>query len=152
MSIHQGAVSGVWYIGGFIGKGTWSPPSVRSRVKYRSQSSQTRSLLWRSSGCRGGERWALTVCHLRTYRRQRMLEERGDFSGRQEVDDDSDNQNDARSGSVQACVQSLTSASVYIAACQWNGLVRTNPFHQKYHTLKAMSFVVEKVYWQRNQM
>lgn len=47
-----------------------------------------------------------------------MLEERGDFSGRQEVDDDSDNQNDARSGSVQACVQSLTSASVYIAACQ----------------------------------
>lgn len=71
-SIHQTAVSGVWCIRGFIGKGTrahqvWSPESSTSF-----QSSQTRSLPSRGSECSGGKAGALTILPVRTCKRQRI--------------------------------------------------------------------------------
>lgn len=134
-SIHQTAVSGVWCIRGFIGKGTrahqvWSPESSTSF-----QSSQTRSLPSRGSECSGGKAGALTILPVRTSSRW------------QELGGDSDSRNYVRPSVPSASgLCSEVDPSVFSAAHNW-----ASSFHLKYWTLETASSVVENAYWQRNQ-
>lgn len=97
-SIHQTAVSGVWCIRGFIGKGTRAHQVGSPESSTGSQSSQTRSLPSRGSACSGGKAGALTILPMRTCKRQRMLGKGSILQGgRYRGEGDSDNRNYVRS-------------------------------------------------------
>lgn len=148
-NIHQTAVSGVWCMRGFIGKGTRAHQVGSPESSTGSQSSQTRSLPSRGSECSGGKAGALTILPVRACKRQRMLGKGSILQGGRNpgVTVTIGTMWDLVFRLCQACVRRLTSASVFTAARNW-----TSSFHLKYWTLKTASSVVEKAYWQRNRM